>query len=393
MLRSFKRTGAALLLAVTFGTAVGYGAAGPIQTVHSQNTVVDSETDLLRSLYARVNPSVVSIVVRIPAAQATRQGQSPVNPNQPNQQFAQAAGSGWVYDKAGHIITNAHVVEGADRIEVTFSDGNMVRADVVGSDPDSDIAVIKATSDISAYAPLVLANSDEVTVGDRAVAIGNPFEQAGTMTQGIISGIGRSVEGLASAGNGQNYLIPSVLQTDAALNPGNSGGPLLNSNGEVIGVNEQIASQVRQSSGVSFAIPSNLVKQTADTLITDGKVVHPWLGISGTSLGLDINEALKLPENSKGAYVTGVSPNSPAFKAGLKGAASSNTVANNAAVPAGGDIIVAIDKQPVKNFNDVLAYIFNKTKVGQTVTITVLRNGQQQDLQLTLGPRPTATNS
>jgi len=198
------------------------------------------------------------------------------------------------------------------------------------------------------------------------------------------------VSGLGDAGQGQTYLIPNAIQTDAALNPGNSGGPLLNNNGEVIGVNEQIASTVRQSSGVSFAIPSNLVKQVVETLIKDGKIVHPWLGISGGSLSLDTNEALKLPENTRGAYVMTVSPGSPAEKAGLKGAQTTRqTVASDpSVVPAGGDIIVAIDKQPVKNFDDVLAYVFDNTKVGQQITITVLRGGQQMDLQLTLGARP-----
>src|SRR5207248_2968581 len=156
-----KRTGAALALAVTFGTAVGYSAAGPMQTVHSQSAVSDSETDLLRTLYTRVNPSVVSITVRIPATQGTT-GRQNQNPNQQQQPFAAAAGSGFVYDNAGHIITNAHVVEGATNIELAFSDGTMMRAKVVGIDPDSDIAVVQAQGDTSKYAPLPMANSDEV---------------------------------------------------------------------------------------------------------------------------------------------------------------------------------------------------------------------------------------
>jgi len=402
MLQGIKRGGAAVVLAATLGTAVGYSAATPLQTVHSQSAIVaDSETDLLRQLYERVNPSVVSINVRIPQTasgtglvprQRGNQG-NPNNPNDPNSQanpgaFAYAAGSGFVYDNQGHLVTNAHVVEGVDRIEITFPDGTQMHATVVGVDADSDLAVIKAEGDISKYAPLTLANSDTLRVGDRAIAIGNPFEQAGTMTQGIVSGLKRSVSGLGDAGQGQTYLIPNAIQTDAALNPGNSGGPLLNNNGEVIGVNEQIASQVRQSSGVSFAIPSNLVKQVVETLIKDGKIVHPWLGISGGSLSLDTNDALKLPANTHGAYVMTVQPGSPADKAGLKGAATTQTIADPSVVPAGGDIIVAIDKQPVKSFDDVLAYVFDNTKVGQQITVTVLRNGQQTDLQLTLGARP-----
>jgi len=397
MLQGIKRGGAAIVLAATLGTAVGYGAATPLQTVHGQNAAVaDSETDLLSQLYQRVSPSVVSINVRLPQTASNsgvvpgrRNGQGNPNGQANPGQYAYAAGSGFVYDNQGHLVTNAHVVQGADRIEITFSDGTQMHATLVGIDPDSDLAVIKAEGDISKYAPLPIANSDELKVGERAVAIGNPFEQAGTMTQGIVSGLRRSVSGLGDAGQGQTYLIPNAIQTDAALNPGNSGGPLLNNNGEVIGINEQIASQVQQSSGVSFAIPSNLVKQVVDLLIKDGNIVHPWLGISGGSLSLDTNEALKLPANTHGAYVMTVSPGSPAEKAGLKGAQTSRqTVADPSVVPAGGDIITAIDKQPVKSFDDVLAYVFDNTKVGQQITITVLRGGQQMDLQLTLGARP-----
>jgi len=396
MLQGIKRGGAAIVLAATLGTAVGYSAATPLQTVHGQTAVVaDNETDLLRQLYERVSPSVVSINVRLPQTansngvtpnQRGGQGNGQANPGA----YAYAAGSGFVYDNQGHLVTNAHVVEGADRIEITFPDGTQMHATVVGIDPDSDLAVIKADGDISKYTPLPLANSDELKVGDRAIAIGNPFEQAGTMTQGIVSGLKRSVSGLGDAGQGQSYLIPNAIQTDAALNPGNSGGPLLNNNGAVIGVNEQIASEVRQSSGVSFAIPSNLVKQVAEVLIKDGKISHPWLGIISGSLSLDMTEALKLPANTHGAYVMTVSPGSPAEQAGLKGAQSSRqtVAADPSVVPAGGDVIVAIDKQPVKTFDDVLAYVFDNTKVGQQITITVLRDGKQTDLQLTLGARP-----
>ena len=254
---------------------------------------------------------------------------------------------------------------------------------------DSDIAVIKVQGDASKYQPLQLANSDSLTVGDRAIAIGNPFERSGTMTQGIVSGLHRSVDGLASAGQGASYTIPDAIQTDAALNPGNSGGPLLNDQAQVIGVNEQIASQVRQSSGVSFAIPSNIVKMMADGLIKNGKVEHTYLGISGNSLSLDATTTLKLDPNTKGVYVSAVSPNSPAAKAGLKGASTNAAIGT---VAPGGDIIVAVDNQPIKHFDDLTSYLFMKTTVGQTITLTVLRNGQKQDIKVTLAARPHAAN-
>jgi S1-C subfamily serine protease len=378
-----KHSTVGLVLALVLGIFVGLMLAGPAHPVSSQN-VVDTETQLLRDLYNRVNPSVVSINVRIPGANlpnTTTQGEQ--------QQYAFAAGSGFLYDTAGNIVTNAHVVLGADRVELTWSDNIMMHATVVGIDLDADLAVIRAQGDVSKYQPLPLADSDSLTVGDRAVAIGNPFERSGTMTQGIVSGLHRSVQGLAQSANGGSYTIPDAVQTDAALNPGNSGGPLLNSQGQVIGVNEQIASEVRQSSGVSFAIPSNLVKMVADALIKDGKVQHTWLGIGGGNLTLDINEALKLPPNTHGVYVTGIQPGSPAAKAGLK--AGTDTVnANGPEVPTGGDIIVAVDDRPVMGFEDLTAYLFAKTTPGQTVTLTVLRDGKEQKIPVTLAARPQA---
>jgi serine protease Do len=387
MLNRIKQAGVTALITLVLGIGIGFGVAAPLHPVYSQQSVVaDSETDLLRDLYARVNPSVVSIDVRIST------GDSPLT--QSGQQGAPAqfaAGSGWIYDNQGHIVTNAHVVQGADRVEVTYADGTQLRATVVGIDPDSDLAVIKPDGDASKYKPLELADSEKLAVGDRAIAIGNPFERAGTMTQGIVSGLHRSVAGLSQTTSGGSYTIPDAVQTDAALNPGNSGGPLLNNLGQVIGVNEQIESSVRQSSGVSFAIPSNLVKQVADTLIKDGKIEHSWLGISGTSLTLDVTDALGLPANTHGAYVSGVQAGSPAANAGLKGA-NSTTRGNANSVPTGGDVIVAVDQQPVQHFDDLTAYLFTKTKPGQTVTLTVLRNGKQEKLQVTLGTRP-ASNS
>jgi len=299
----FKRTGLPTIAVFLLGCAIGLGLVSPVRTAISQ-AQADSETQLLRDVYARVNPSVVSITVRIP--RGANIPDSAVPDQQGSQPYAYAAGSGFIVDNQGHIVTNAHVVAGTDKVEITFSDDTMMRATIVGIDLDSDLAVIKADSDTSKYKPLTLADSDALTVGDRAIAIGNPFGRAGTMTQGVVSGLHRTVSGIAQANNGGQYQIPDAIQTDAALNPGNSGGPLLDWQGNVIGVNEQIASEVRQSSGVSFAIPSNLVKLITEQLISNGKVEHSWLGIAGGDLSLDINEALKLPANQRGAYVSNV---------------------------------------------------------------------------------------
>jgi 2-alkenal reductase len=379
----FKQVGAPAFLMLVVGLFIGLGFGGSMHVVSSQSSI-DPESEMLRSLYAKINPSVVSINVRISGGSSTTLG---IPGRQGGQQpFAYAAGSGFVYDSNGDIVTNAHVVDGADQIEVTFSDDNQMHASLVGIDLDSDLAVIKVQGDASKYAPLSLADSSAAQVGDQVVAIGNPFTRAGTMTQGIVSGVHRSVEGTAQFQNA-TYLIPDAIQTDAALNPGNSGGPLLDTNGEVIGVNEQIASDVQQSSGVSFAIPSNLVKQVADALIKNGKIDHAWLGISGGSLSLDVDEALKLPTDMRGAYVASVQPGSPAANAGIQGGTNlTNVDGGNVAV--GGDIIQAVDGQPVHNFDDLTSYLFTKTQVGQTVKLTVLRGGKTMDVPVTLRARP-----
>ncbi len=371
---------ATLLATLLLGFALAFGMqlVVPVHVVLSQN-VVDGEPQILHDVYQRVNPSVPSITVRIPS-QNLPQGQSQLGPDT-GQPYAFAAGSGFVYDNAGHVVTNAHVVQGADQVELTFSDGNILRAKVVGIDLDSDLAVLQAQGDLSKYQPVAIADSNAVQVGDRAIAIGNPFQKAGTMTQGIVSGLHRSVTGLTPATNAGTYTIPDAIQTDAALNPGNSGGPLLNGSGQVIGVNEQIESQVQQSSGVSFAIPSNLIKLVIPDLIQNGKVQHSYLGISSISLDLDADQQLNLPETTRGAYVTSVQPGSPAAQAGLKGANQNGT---------GGDVIIAVDKHPTRAFDDLTSYLFFNTKPGQTITLTILRNGKQMDVQVKLAARPTS---
>ncbi len=389
MLTWIKRTGVPALMTLVLGVAIGLTVVSPAMLASGQQAAVaDPQTQLLHDIYSKVNPSVVSIDVRIPTSTNSSGRRGGGFGQQNAQPYAYAAGSGFVYDTAGHLVTNAHVVQGADQIEITFADSTMMRAKVVGIDLDADVAVIQAQGNISKYAPVPMGDSDAVQVGDRAIAIGNPFQFAGTMTNGIVSGLHRTVSGLVTTSGGGSYQIPDAIQTDAALNPGNSGGPLLNSQGQVIGINEQIESQVQQSSGVSFAIPSNLVKQVADGLIKNGRVQHTYLGISSVPLDLDVLDALKLPENTRGAYVEAVQPGSPADKAGLRGGGSTTIAINGADLAVGGDVITAINNQPVQSFDDLTGYLFTKTQVGQTVTLTVLRGGKTQNIQVTLTARP-----
>ncbi len=362
-------------IALIVGITIGFGALGTTHIVQGQSAT-DPEAQIFRDLYTHINPSVVSLNVR-----------GPTTDQFGNASYEYAAGSGFIYDTKGHIVTNAHVVlsstgQTVDQIEIIFSDNTQLYGKLVGLDVDSDIAVIQAQGDTSKYPPLPLADSNSVQAGDRVIAIGNPFGISGTMTQGIVSGVGRSVQGL------NVYSIPDAIQTDAAINPGNSGGPLVNEAGQVIGINEQIASQVRQSSGVSFAIPSDIVKQAADALIQTGKIQHTYLGIAGTTTSLLTNNAMNVPAETHGALITGIRPNSPAAAAGLRGGSTDITDEQGQNITVGGDIITAVNGQPIARYEDLTTYLFTKTTVGQTVTLTILRNGQQQQVQVKLVARP-----
>jgi len=355
----------------------------PPQTIRE----ADAEELLLVSIYKRLNPAVVHIRVTTRVSGGTL----PQIPGLPNDQqapedfYQQGTGSGFVIDKEGHIVTNNHVVEGAEELQVSFADGTTVRAQVLGTDPDSDLAVIKVDVPPEQLYPVELGNSDLLEVGQRAIALGNPFGLRGTLTTGIISALGRSLPlGRASQVIGSRFTIPELIQTDAAINPGNSGGPLLDSQGRVIGVNTAYDPEV---SGVGFAVPVNTVKRVVPRLIKDGQYVYPWLGISGTDVSLDIVEAMDLPV-SRGAIVLSVTPGSPAEQAGLRG--SDETVEKNGQqLPVGGDVITGIDGQRVQQFEDILVYILRNTEVGQEVRLTIIRNGREQSLAVKLGERPS----
>ena len=338
----------------------------------------DAEELLLVNIYKRVNPSVVHI--RATSLMDTEG--MPVPEGEPF--YEQGTGSGFVYDTEGHIVTNNHVVSGSEELQVSFPDGTTVAARVVGTDPDSDLAVIRVELASGKLAPLELGNSDELEVGQRAIAIGNPHGLRSTLTTGIISALGRSLPlGRLSEAIGSRFTIPELIQTDAAINPGNSGGPLLNSRGQVIGVN---TAYDPDAFGVGFAVPVNMVKRVVPKLIADGKYTYPWLGISGTDLSLDYVEAMNLPV-TQGAIVLSVVEGSPADKAGLKG--SDETVRKMGRdLPVGGDVIIAIDDEPVRQFEDVLVYILRYAEVEQRVRLTIVRDGREQVVSVTLAPRP-----
>jgi 2-alkenal reductase len=300
-------------------------------------------------------------------------------------------GSGFVIDKEGHIITNFHVVEGLEDLEVDFPSGFKTRGEVIAVDTDSDLAVIKVEAPPEELFPLTLGDSSSLKVGQTVIAIGNPFGLTGTMTTGIISALGRTLESMRDAPGGSTFTAGDIIQTDTAINPGNSGGPLLNLQGEVIGVNRAIRTfnfttqEEPLNSGIGFAIAINIVKRVTPILISEGEYNYPYIGISSLpDISLLEMEALDLPQ-STGAYVTSVSPGGPAERAGLR----SGTLATDLPLlNAGGDLIIAIDGQPVRTFGDLLAYLINYKSPGDTVTLTILRADQKLDLELTLDKRP-----
>ena len=351
----------------------------------------------LTNIYNTVGPSVVSIEVTKQVAASSQT--SPFNffgtpgGNNNSTQVEQALGSGFVWDKQGDIVTNNHVISDATDITVKFSDGSTTSATLVGADPDSDLAVVKVNVSPDKLVPVSMANSDQVQVGQLAIAIGNPYGEEGTMTQGIISALGRSLptDNSANGSTGATYTIPDVIQTDAPINPGNSGGVLLNDQGQVVGVTSAIESNSNSSAGIGFVIPSNIVTRVVPSLISNGSYTHPYLGIEGTDLTTELAKAMNLPDSTRGALVISVTPGSPSDQAGMKGGTKSATIQGQQ-IQVGGDVITAIDGQPINTFNDVVGYLASNTAVGQQVSVTVLRNGNSQALNVTLGSRPTSSS-
>jgi S1-C subfamily serine protease len=357
--------------------------AAAAQSQPSNNPTLPSSSTSTASSLPDVFQKVENSVVQITSTKS--------NPNEviilngvPQTGRSTALGSGFVYDNQGHIVTNYHVIDGASRADVTFTDGNTYSANVVGKDPNSDLSILQITSNFSeekGVVPLPLANSSAVRPGEQVIAIGNPFGLSGTITTGIISQKGRL---LPNPDTG--FSISDAIQTDAAINPGNSGGPLLNTKGEVIGMNTAIFSSTGVYSGVGFAIPSNTIAKEISLLIKNGSYAHPWLGISGGKVTPDLANAVGLPANYKGVLVASVQPGSPAEKAGLKGFSQGDD--NGGGSTQTGDIITAADGHPIRQIDDIINYIESQKNVGDNIKLTVNRDGQTMDLTATLQARP-----
>jgi len=318
---------------------------------------VESLQTTLVDLYERTNPSVVFIIA------------PPVG-----------SGSGFVFGEDGTIVTNNHVVDGGRSYEVVFAGGERRQAELIGQDVDSDLAVIQVDNLPEEVEPLPVGSSESVAVGQFVIAIGNPFGEQGSMSLGIVSGLGRSLQSQRETSAGSSYSLPQVIQTDAPINPGNSGGPLLNLDGEVIGVNSAIASRTGTNSGVGFSIPVDAVRRIAPVLIEDGEYNYPFMGAAfDDELSLDEQNAFGLSQ-SLGAYVVSITVGGPADEAGL--------IAANSSTGRGGDLIVTIDEQPINSFSDLNGYLVFNTAVGQSINIVALRDGELIEVELTLGARP-----
>ncbi|HEX2407935.1 MAG TPA: trypsin-like peptidase domain-containing protein [Nitrososphaeraceae archaeon] len=342
-----------------------------------ENTI--NQTNPLSELFKNVEKSVVQIS----------------SEDETTDLLGSRLGSGFVYDTNGHIITNNHVTSGAKDLHITFSDGTIYTGKVIGSDPHSDLAVV-LLNDVpkEKLFPLTLGNSSALIVGEGVAALGNPFGLSGSLTEGIVSGLGRLLPSSPPSpenifGNDErivSFSIPDIIQTDAAINPGNSGGPLLNVNGEVIGINSAIFSNTGVYAGVGFAIPSNTLKKVIPELIEKGSYKHPWIGITGIDVTPDIAEKMNLTE-ARGFLVIDVNANGPADKAGIRGGDKIDMI-NGREVELGGDIILAIDGKPVRKIADVLSHLEREKSVGDKVSLKIIRDGIEQEKNTTLEERP-----
>ena len=350
----------------------------PVQSV-SPGQMLAAFEEVLNSIYVSAVPSVVYI--RVPTASPSTFQDRPGVPDD----LLWGAGSGFVWDDDGHIVTNHHVVESAigetDQVTVIFSDASQASGTVIGSDAHSDLAVIRLDEGDWDLHPAILGDSSNVRVGQLTVAIGTPFGQEFTMTSGIVSGVGRNI-----SGQGQ-FTIPEVIQTDSAINPGNSGGPLLDKSGQVIGINTQIISRTGHFSGVGMAVPISIAKRVIPLLIKDGEFNYPWLGVSVTTLEDAYSEELGLPEDSRGALIVSVVEGGPANEAGLMGSESTVEV-NGIDFPSGGDIIVGIGSHSISGSSELIAHLTYHSAPGDVVSLVVLRDGQREEIEVTLGGRP-----
>jgi S1-C subfamily serine protease len=369
-----------LLVGIVIGSHMPAVRAGPTATptplpLSTRADIATALQEQLVAIYEKAGPSVVHIrnqrtVVDF-FGQIIPQG---------------GTGTGFVYDAQGHIVTNYHVVEGAQSLDVTLADGRTFSASLVGSDPVNDLAVIRIRTNEPLPPPLPLADSAQLRVGQIVLAIGNPFGLEQTLTMGIVSALGRVIQSPEN-----NRFIGEVIQTDAAINPGNSGGPLLDLQGRVIGVNTQIVSPSGASAGIGFAVSANTVARVVPVLIARGAYPHPWLGVQvvelNPSLAALLEQAgMKVPV-TRGLLILETVANGPAARAGLR-APDRVVSVGNSRVPVGGDIIVRINDTPVSTFQDLTVYLETKTRSGETVTVTVVRDGKEQTIRVRLGTQP-----
>jgi S1-C subfamily serine protease len=362
-----------LLIAISLVTLISINYSMK-DSLASEN--ITNKTQTLSELFKHVEKSVVQIS----------------SEDETTELLGSRLGSGFVYDKNGHIITNNHVTAGGKDLHITFSDGTIYTGKVIGSDPHSDLAIL-LIDDVpkEKLFPLTLGNSSNLIVGQTVAAVGNPFGLSGSLTEGIISGLGRLLpstpENIFGTDNRvASFSIPDIIQTDAAINPGNSGGPLLNLNGEVIGINSAIFSNTGVYAGVGFAIPSNTLKKVIPELLKNGSYPHPWLGITGVDVTPDIAKKMNLTE-ARGFLVIDVNSNGPADKAGIRGGDKIDTI-DGREVELGGDIILAIDGNPVRKIDDILSHLEREKSVGDNISLTIIRDGIVQEKTTVLQARP-----
>ena len=336
-----------------------------IQIDEINNTILaESKTLSLIEIFEKAEPGVVRVNIQ------KNQTENDVG----------GVGSGFVFDKKGHIITNAHVIDDATKTIVTFLDGRSYIAEIIGIDESTDIGVIKVNTDLKLLHPLSLGDSSNLKVGETITAIGNPFGLSGSMTSGIISQMGRLLP------SDSGFSIPDVIQTDAAINPGNSGGPLLNMRGEVVGINTAIQSTTGEFTGVGFAIPSQTVAKIVPTLISEGEYKHPWIGISGRDIDPDTANVLGL-KDTLGFLIITVVEDSPASNAGLIG--SNKTIqVEGREYSIGGDIIISVDGIDVRKIGDILIHLQRDKAVGDEMVLEILRDNRTTNITIILQERP-----